>query len=46
MANFIYPQTFIDDQADSYHGTLVADPYRWLEDVELARNPAMDSSTK
>ncbi len=34
MANFIYPQTLIDDQADSYHGTLVPDPYRWLEDVD------------
>jgi prolyl oligopeptidase len=27
-----YPETPTVDQADDYHGTLVADPYRWLED--------------
>ena len=29
-----YPQTKKGDQADDYHGTRVADPYRWLEDVD------------
>ena len=29
-----YPKTRTVDQADNYHGTLVADPYRWLEDVD------------
>ncbi|MEL6130352.1 MAG: S9 family peptidase, partial [Cyanobacteria bacterium J06628_4] len=27
-----YPQTRRCDQTDTYHGTTVADPYRWLED--------------
>ncbi|MEL7508530.1 MAG: prolyl oligopeptidase family serine peptidase [Cyanobacteria bacterium J06554_1] len=29
---FQYPQTRRCDQTDTYHGTTVADPYRWLED--------------
>jgi prolyl oligopeptidase len=29
-----YPATRTVDQADDYHGTRVADPYRWLEDVD------------
>jgi prolyl oligopeptidase len=31
---FTYPNTPTINQIDDYHGTLVADPYRWLEDVD------------
>src|SRR6516165_7872167 len=31
-----YPQTRKTDQMDDYHGTKVADPYRWLEDDNSA----------
>jgi prolyl oligopeptidase len=29
-----YPPTRSSDQVDNYHGTQVADPYRWLEDTD------------
>ena len=28
----VYPKTEKVDQVDTYHGTKVADPYRWLEE--------------
>jgi prolyl oligopeptidase len=31
-----YPVTRKVDQQDNYHGTVVADPYRWLEDANSA----------
>ncbi|MFZ9388627.1 MAG: prolyl oligopeptidase family serine peptidase, partial [Chitinophagaceae bacterium] len=32
IAQFIYPATRKTDTVDNYHGTKIADPYRWLED--------------
>lgn len=31
---FTYPHAHRCDQIDNYHGTLVSDPYRWLEDSD------------
>lgn len=35
-----YPEARRQDTVDNYHGTEVADPYRWLEDVESAETAA------
>ena len=35
-----YPTTRTVDQADEYHGTLIADPFRWLEDDSSAETAA------
>ncbi len=34
------PQTRCDDTVEDYHGTQVADPYRWLEDATSAETQA------
>jgi prolyl oligopeptidase len=34
MEKLPYPESKTVDQIDDYHGTRVADPYRWLEDVD------------
>ena len=35
-----YPDTAKVDVTDDYHGRLVSDPYRWLEDTESAETAA------
>lgn len=35
-----YPETRKTDQTDTYHDTVVADPYRWLEDDNSAETKA------
>ena len=40
QAQWSYPPTRTVDQVDDYHGTKVADPYRWLEDDTSAATAA------
>jgi prolyl oligopeptidase len=40
IGNMNYPQTRKSDQVDDYHGTPVADSYRWLEDDNSAETQA------
>jgi prolyl oligopeptidase len=35
-----YPETAKTEVTDDYHGTIVADPYRWLEDTESEQTAA------
>ena len=34
MKGFDYPSSKKTERTDDYHGTIIADPYRWLEDVD------------
>jgi prolyl oligopeptidase len=40
MKKITYPYTKTVDQVDNYHGTPVADPYRWLEDTDSTETHA------
>jgi prolyl oligopeptidase len=42
-----YPDTRKVEQKDTYHGTVIADPYRWLEDADSAETKAwVDAQNK
>src|SRR5207237_5845047 len=40
VPRFQYPAARKGDTIDDYHGTRVADPYRWLEDADSAETRA------
>jgi prolyl oligopeptidase len=40
MEKLTYPASKTVDQQDTYHGTVVQDPYRWLEDVDSEKTHA------
>jgi len=40
MGRLDYPKTRTVDQVDDYHGTKVADPYRWLESLDAPETRA------
>jgi hypothetical protein len=45
-AELVYPRTEKGEVRDNYHGTDVADPFRWLEDDNSGRNQAVGDCAK
>jgi prolyl oligopeptidase len=45
-APLVYPVAKKVDQTDDYHGTKVADPYRWLEDANSAETKPPGSTPR
>jgi prolyl oligopeptidase len=46
-SQLVYPVAKKVDQTDNYHGTVIADPYRWLEDANSAETKAwVDAENK
>lgn len=47
QAPLVYPKARCGDQVDSFHGTLVRDPFRWLENTESEETRAwIDAQVK
>ncbi len=46
MKKITFPSSKRDDTVDNYHGTMVPDPYRWLEDADSGETAAWTGEQK